>query len=122
MATRRHNLAHEAGPSWARYGNIAAGSWLFLSGFLLEMTQPQRINVCVAGLAVVAIAIAAVRLDEHRFANSALAFWLLVSSLTLFRMSGVGFVNNLAVSLLVFALSLVPNPRAGGGPRAAGRP
>jgi hypothetical protein len=99
---------------------MAAGGWLFLSGFIFEMTQAQRINVWVVGFAVVAIALAALRTDEHRFGNSALAFWLLVSTMTLFRTGGAALVNNLAVSLVVFGLSLIPNPGGRGRPHCAG--
>jgi hypothetical protein len=100
----------EAPSPWARYANIAAGAWLFISGFIFAMSPEQRINVLVVGFLVAAFAVGALWIDGARFANTALAVWLLISTLTFLRVSGGAFINNLALSLIVFGLSLVPTP------------
>ena len=115
MATllRRPDLGLTSNPqssgTWARYVNLVAGIWLFISGLLWTQPSAPRLNALVVGILVAAAAVWALWVEEARFVNSALAVWLLFSTLAIFELNGVPFWNDLVVSLIVFGVSLIPN-------------
>lgn len=97
----------------ARYANIVAGVWLFISAFLWEHSDASRTNTWIVGLLMVIFAAAGLRAPVARFANTALSLWLFFSTLTIFHLQSITLWNNLIVAALVFTLSFVPNRGTG---------
>lgn len=93
----------------ARYVNIIAGAWLFISAFLWRHSEVSRNNTWIVGALTVIFAVIALRTPMMRFVNTALAVWLFFSTLGFFRVSGATLVNNVIVAAVIFIASLVPS-------------
>lgn len=100
----------------ARYANVVLGIWLFLSAFIWPHYSSSQTNTWIVGLLIAAAGLIALRNTNVRFANTALAVWLAVSTLFFWPAVVATYWNNLIVAVFVFALSLV----AGGGRNAPG--
>ena len=95
--------------TWARYANVAAGTWLFVSGLWWLQPAGPRLNALVIGLMIAGVSVWSLWAEEARFIDSALSVWLVFSTLAIFDVSGAALWNDLIVAVLVFALSLVAN-------------
>lgn len=91
-----------------RIVNLVLGFWLVLSAFLWVHSGAQFTNAWVSGLLVAAIALAASRVPDLRYANAVMGGWLMVSTFFLPRVSAGTFWNHLVVGLAVLFLSLFP--------------
>ena len=94
--------------SWARITNLLLGSWLFVSAFAWYHAPAHFNNSWVCGLLGAAFALLSLAVPRVRLLNTALAVWIVVSTLALPALDGPTLWNNLVVALLMFALSLVP--------------
>lgn len=94
--------------SSARWVNIVAGVWLFISAFVWSHTPAQLGNTWSIGLLTVFFAAAATRSPQLRWANAALAVWLFGSVWALPTHSGT-FWNNLIVSIVMFLAAITPS-------------
>ena len=101
----------------ARYLNILAGAWLFISAFLWTDNASWRMNSWAVGALIMVFAAIAILVPAARFINTALSLWLFFSTLTFFQLMGAALWNNLIVATLVFITSLVPGNAVGRGLR-----
>ncbi|HET7827160.1 MAG TPA: SPW repeat protein [Anaeromyxobacter sp.] len=97
------------------------GVWLFLSGFLWDHADAQRVNAWAIGVLFVAVALVARAAPVLRYANTALAAWLLASVWILPHVTAATRWNDGIVAVLVFALSLTGRSR-GAGERVGAAP
>lgn len=106
----------------ARYANLALGVWLMASAFIWPHYEVSRANTGVVGLLICVSSLAARGRSSWRWANTALAAWLCLSTLLLIRPLWISMVwNNLLVAGLVFALSLVADTGTAAGRSASRR-
>lgn len=101
----------------ARYLNIIAGAWLFISAFIWQHSDSSRTNTWIVGALTVIFAVIALRTPAARFANTALSVWLFFSTLAFFHLTGATLWNNLIVAAIIFIASLVPSSAMGSGGR-----
>jgi hypothetical protein len=105
----------------ARVFSAFLGVWLFLSGFLWDHSDAQRVNAWAIGVLFVSIALVARAWDGVRWANTALSAWLLVSVWALPHVTAATRWNDGVVAVTVFALSLLPERgRVAASPGGAG--
>jgi hypothetical protein len=69
----------------ARLANVLLGLWLLASAFLWEHVDTSRRNTWVVGALICASGLVALRKSAARWVNMALAGWLFVSSVLLYR-------------------------------------
>lgn len=93
----------------ARYVNIVAGVWLFISAFLWRHTGSAMTNSWIVGVLTVAFAITALRSPQVRFVNTVLALWLFFSTLAIYHLTAGTLWNNIIVAIVMFVASLVPS-------------
>lgn len=93
----------------ARYVNIAAGIWLFISAFLWRHSNPSITNTWIVGVLAVIFAAIALKIPAARFLNTVLAVWLFFSTLSIYHLSGGTLWNNIIVSIVLFIASLIPS-------------
>lgn len=111
---RRHRADEEVagdGPVnglWARFVNMAIGTWLFLSAFLWSHSPSLRTNTWMCGLLVVGFAAWAMWANVARFLNTAVAIWLFFSTLSIAQAASFTLWNNVFCAVTVFVLSLIP--------------
>jgi hypothetical protein len=101
----------------ARYLNIIAGAWLFISAFLWQHSDSSQTNSWIVGATVMVFAAIALLVPAVRFLNTALSVWLVFSTLSIFHLTGATLWNNLIVAAIIFIVSLVPRHAAGPGHR-----
>lgn len=101
----------------ARYLNIVAGAWLFISAFLWKDNAPSQLNSWVVGALIMVFAAIAILVPPARFLDSALSLWLFFSTLVFFHLMGAALWNNVIVATIVFLASLVPGHAVGPGLR-----
>jgi hypothetical protein len=94
---------------FARGTSQVLGTWLFLSSFFWQHSRPEFMNAWIVGLLIMAFATASLWVPPIRFANTALAMWLFVSSWLLPRVSEGTFWNHWLVAIAVFIASLIPS-------------
>jgi hypothetical protein len=95
--------------SQARYLNVLAGLWLFMSAFLWRHSPAQFTNSWVMGIVVAAVALVALSVPMFRYVNTIAGAWLILSTFTLPHVTVATVWNNLIVGFVVLAVSLVPN-------------
>jgi hypothetical protein len=98
----------------ARLFNVVLGLWLFISTFVWPHTMPQAANAALVGLFIALTALSAWSTRpprKLRFANVALALWLLVSIAAFPTRVTATKINSGVVGVLVLALALVPPTR-----------
>lgn len=93
----------------ARYLNILAGLWLFVSAFAWRHSQAQFTNSWVMGIVVTAVALVALSVPMFRYVNTVAGAWLILSTFTLPHITVATMWNNLIVGFVVLTVSLVPN-------------
>src|SRR4051812_39923228 len=98
-------------PSWARYLNALAGTWLLSSAFLWHHASSSKPNTWAVGLLMAIAALWAISAPAIRWFNTVLAVWLALSTLAMTDIRPLTFYNNLIVAVVAFALSLVPPAR-----------
>lgn len=107
-ARAHRDVASQVDYQRARYASLGLGVWLMVSAFIWPHYEASRANTWIVGLLICASSLAARRRSRWRWANTALAAWLCLSTLLLIRPLWISMVwNNLLVAGLVFALSLV---------------
>jgi hypothetical protein len=85
------------------------GVWLIVSSFAWPHRPGQIVNACVVGILVVLVSlIALTAIPRARYVNSALAVWLFASVFLLPTASRRTAWNDLVVSIMILACSLVP--------------
>ncbi|MGA9522654.1 MAG: SPW repeat protein [Myxococcaceae bacterium] len=95
-----------------RWASIVAGVWLVLAPWLLGYTDlSARTNDVWMGLAMIAVAITAIRVPGFRFVNSGLGAWLVMAPWVLSYNTPQPVVNDVIVGLAVLAFSMVPQVR-----------
>jgi hypothetical protein len=89
------------------------GAWLFLSGFLWDHADAQRVNAWAIGVLFAAVALVARAAPVLRYVNTALAAWLLASVWVLPHVTAATRWNDGIVAVLVLALSLLRSAERG---------
>lgn len=121
MNTGTINAGDANAGSTARIVNIILGVWLVISAFAWPHSPSQMTNTWVMGaLAVVFALIAMFASPQARHLNTAVAVWLFISAFALPSISRGTVWNNVVVSIVMFACSLVPGGRTA-GPLGRGR-
>lgn len=92
----------------ARTLGIMLSLWLFFSAFAWPRSPPSFTNAWLVGLWSGVAALAGMRSPRARFVAAALSAWLVVSAFVLPRRSGIAWWNDVAVGLMMLAVSLVP--------------
>jgi hypothetical protein len=92
----------------ARYLNIAAGIWLFISAFLWQHSQAQFTNSWIMGIVVTVVALIGLSVPSFRYVNTIAGAWLIISGFMLPRITSGTVLNNVIVGIVVVAASLVP--------------
>lgn len=108
-----HGPGTNKGRLAARYLNMIAGAWLFISAFLWQDNASSRMNNWVVGALIMVFAAIAILVPAARFLNTALSVWLFFSTLAFFQLTGAALWNNVIVSAIIFAASLVPGDATG---------
>jgi hypothetical protein len=93
----------------ARWVNVVAGGWLFLSAFIWTHSSSQFNNAWLVGANSVIVALIALRTPPARYINAALGAWLFVSIWVLPLMTRGTFWNDLVVSIVMFVAALTPS-------------
>jgi hypothetical protein len=96
-----------SGTSAPRLFNLLLGFWLLVSTFAWPHSQAQRLNAIVCGMLAVLFAISGLYRSELRFLNGILAIWLFTSSIFVHSLRSATRWSDLAVSLGMFAASLM---------------
>ena len=107
--------------SKARWINVCAGAWLFASAGILHPTRAALANQLVLGLAILLVAFLAMGVDRFRVINTALGMGAIVSPFLLGYESSAAAFNDVAVGLVVYAVSMWPGRRGLAGGRSATR-
>lgn len=91
------------------YVSLCLGIWLVISAFIWPHSHPSRTNTWLLGVIIALLSILATRTPSARFANTAAAIWLFVSTLTFMHDSSATVWDNVIVAIAVFVFSLLPN-------------
>jgi hypothetical protein len=97
---------------YARVINIALGIWVFLSAFVFNLVNAPRTNNIVVGIAIALVALWAIWNEGARYINTALSVWLVLSTVSVFKLTQGPLWSNLLCGVAVFVLSLVGVPAA----------
>ncbi len=89
--------------------NTVLGAWLVASVLLWHHRGPEGFNTLITGLLVIAVAPLAVWAPRIRFAASFLGVWLAATTLVFVHAHRFTFFHDLAVSIAIVAISLVPS-------------
>ena len=109
----RNRMSLPTHDAWPRWVNLLIGLWLIVSAFAWPHTAGAQANTWILG-ALIAIASAwAVFMPGARFLNTIFAIWLFFATLVIYHASSATVWNNLIAAVVVFVLSLIPNPPAG---------
>ncbi len=92
----------------ARTLSLILGLWEFFSAFAFPRTPAGFRNAWIVGLLSAVLAVVGMNVARARFANTALSAWLLASAFVLPHRTPLAFWNDVAIAVLLFALSLVP--------------
>jgi hypothetical protein len=92
----------------ARTLGIVLSLWVFFSAFAFPRSPASFVNAWLVGLASGVAALAGMRAPRARWIGVALSAWLVAAASLLPRRSGLAYWNDLAVGLLLLAISLVP--------------
>lgn len=95
------------GGGWARYVNVAASVWLFLSAFAWPHAAAARADTWITAVLMFVVAIWAIEKPMVRYANTVLAAWLFLSTPALRGANNATLWNNLIVAIVVFIFSLI---------------
>ena len=103
---------------YARGINIALGLWVFFSAFVFNLASAARTNNIVVGAAIALVALWAIWNEGARYINTALSVWLVLSTVSVFKLTDRPLWSNVLCGVIVFALSLVgaPSTRTFGAP------
>jgi hypothetical protein len=99
------DAAAEAVP---RNANIVLGAWLFGSAFVWPHPGASFTNTWVVGVLILGFALGALAAPALRWANAALAVWLILTTSLLWPATPGTLWNNVIIGVLVFVLSSVP--------------
>jgi hypothetical protein len=100
-----------------QYLNVLVGAWLFASAFLWPHSQAQFTNTTATGLLCAVTAALSGAAPRFRFLNTGVGVWLFITSFSIPRLSEATAVNNAAVAVAIFVISLLPTSPAGRRPR-----
>jgi hypothetical protein len=89
--------------------NVIIGIWLLISVFLWPHGDFQTNNTWMCGLFCAVFAVAAGSRERSRYLNTLLAIWLFISTWVVSDISPRTTLNNLAVSIVIFVLSIIPS-------------
>jgi hypothetical protein len=92
--------------------NLALGTWLIISCFVLPQTAPSIIVTYAASVIVLAAAIAALGKPAARYVVTAAALALAIFAVTLADLSWAARVSDLLTAALLFVSSLMSPRRA----------
>ena len=107
-ATEEQVLGVRDSGLWARVLNLALGSWLFASGFLLPHPPASGANTWIVGTLIVIFSLWSLWAPPIRRLNSAAGIWMVASS-ALLSAPGGSRIHDLLIGFAVLALSLVPS-------------
>jgi hypothetical protein len=93
----------------ARVANAALGAWLVLSVLAWPHDGPEGFNALMTGLLLLTAAVIAVWVPRLRLGGAFLGAWLLVTTFVLVHAVRLTFFHDLAASILMIALALVPS-------------
>ncbi|MCY1080070.1 SPW repeat protein [Archangium lansingense] len=99
----------------ARWPNLLLSVWLIIGPLILGFDSPHaRANTVTVGLCLFLFVLVADSIPAFRFVDTALGLWLLASPFALgYSDEIVPTAHNIAVGIVVAALSLLPAKRAG---------
>jgi SPW repeat-containing protein len=89
--------------------NVIIGIWLVISAFLWSHGHFQTNNTWICGVLCAVFAVAAGSRGWSRYLNTLLAIWLFISTWVVSDISPRSTLNNLAVSIAIFVLSIFPS-------------
>lgn len=92
----------------ARLVEMALGLWLFAAAFLWVHPPVQAENMWILGLLVIAVSLVALAVPFVRFANTAVAGWLIASVFALPHMEPGGTLSNVLTALALLGASMIP--------------
>lgn|SRR5512135_336924 len=95
----------------ARWVNVVAGSWLFVSAWLMPAPQVQRVVQALLGMLIFLVAIVAMADSRFRWLNTLLALSMVVSPFVLSAAATAAAENRVVAGLVVLGASLWPGPR-----------
>lgn len=101
----------------ARYVNIIAGAWLFISAFIWQHSAASRTNTWIVGALAVIFALIALQTPAVRYANTVLSIWLFISTFAFAHVTRGTVWNNVIVAIVMFVASLIPSSAMGSGQR-----
>jgi hypothetical protein len=93
----------------ARWVNVVAGGWLFISAWLLPEPTWQRINQGLLGMGIFLVAFVAMAYSRCRLVNTLLGLWATVSPFILALAASLAAVNQEAFGFVVLTASLWPS-------------
>jgi hypothetical protein len=94
---------------WARLLNLALGTWLFASSFLLPRTSASGTNAWVIGMLIMSFSLWSLWVPQMRRVNAFAGVWVLLAAVVLPRSGATTLVHDLLAGLAVLLISLVPN-------------
>ena len=92
----------------ARILNVLLGGWLVAAAFLWSRGSPEFTNVWLTGGAMAVVGVIGMKVPGARWADVALAVWLVCSIFFYPEASGAAVFNQIVVSLTALAVSFVP--------------
>jgi len=105
----RGNIGRALEGTWARWLNVALGTWLLASELAWHHDQWPRANTWITGLVVLAFALWALWMPSMRWWNTLLGAWLVLASAVLHHASSATRWNNALVGVVILLVSLVPS-------------
>ena len=109
----RHRMSLPTHDAWPRWVNLLIGLWLIVSAFAWPHTAGAQTNTWILGALIAIASVWAVYMPGARFLNTIFAIWLFFATLVIYHVSSATVWNNLIAAVIVFVLSLIPNPPAG---------
>nr|HEX4316877.1 hypothetical protein [Kofleriaceae bacterium] len=91
---------------------LVMGLWLASSAFFWPHDPPEATNTVIVGLAMAAVAFGGLFAPRVRYANTAIAVYLIATTILFAHASLVSAYNDGVIAALVFAASLVPSEPA----------
>ena len=108
----RYRTSLAAQDAWPRWVNFLIGIWLIISAFAWPHAAGARANTWILGALIAIASLWAVFTPGARFLNTIFAIWLFFATLVIYHASSATVWNNVIAAVVVFVLSLIPNPPA----------
>jgi hypothetical protein len=99
--------------------NVVLGGWVVASAFLWPHVPAARLNAEVAGVLIVAVALAATRVARVHWLNAAVALWLFATVWLVPHASEASRFNDGVCAFVILVVALVPGAGETDGEAAA---